>query len=272
MPDRLPGAPVGAVRAAVDLAGAGTRPRPRDRLQAATALTWRTHSCVMPHTFPNAATGRRGRRPRSRGTAPRFRPDIHLPLALAAPCTPCIPPWITRQYSLNIRVPLKEAVMALPQLPARFGALDAAFLNFECKEMPLHIGGVCVFEGVIPFERFVATIESKLDLIPRYREKVMFPFLNIGYPTWQYDPAFDIRRHIFHVKLDPPGTDEQLRELTGRIFTPLLDRNKPLWETYVVDGLAGGRSAMICKVHHCIVDGVAGKGGVRRGCSPPRAR
>src|ERR1039457_1201863 len=129
-----------------------------------------------------------------------------FPLPLAAPC---IPPWITRQYSLNIRVSLKEAFMALPQLPARFGALDAAFLNFECKEMPLHIGGVCVFEGVIPFERFVATIESKLDLIPRYREKVMFPFLNIGYPTWQYDPAFDIRRHIFHVKLDPPGTDEQ---------------------------------------------------------------
>jgi WS/DGAT/MGAT family acyltransferase len=150
--------------------------------------------------------------------------------------------------------------MALPQLPARFGALDAAFLNFESKEMPLHIGGVCVFEGAIPFERFVATIESKLDLIPRYREKVMFPFLNIGYPTWQYDPDFDIRRHIIRVKLDPPGSDEQLRELAGRIFTPLLDRNKPLWETYVVEGLAGGRSALICKVHHCIVDGVAGIG------------
>jgi len=150
--------------------------------------------------------------------------------------------------------------MALPRLPARFGALDAAFLNYECKEMPLHIGGVCIFEGVIPFERFVATIESKLDSIPRYREKAMFPFLNIGYPTWQFDPDFDIRRHIFHVKLDAPGTDDQLRELAGRIFTPLLDRNKPLWETYVVDGLAGGRSAMILKIHHCIVDGVAGIG------------
>jgi diacylglycerol O-acyltransferase / wax synthase len=150
--------------------------------------------------------------------------------------------------------------MALPQLPSRFGALDAAFLNFECKEMPLHIGGVCVFEGVIPFERFVATIESKLDLIPRYREKVVFPFLNIGYPTWQFDRNFDIRRHIFHVTLDAPGSDEQLRELAGRIFTPLLDREKPLWETYIVDGLAGGRSAMICKIHHCIVDGVAGIG------------
>ncbi|HLY18501.1 MAG TPA: wax ester/triacylglycerol synthase family O-acyltransferase [Bryobacteraceae bacterium] len=148
----------------------------------------------------------------------------------------------------------------MPQLPQHLGALDAAFLNFETKEMPLHIGGVCVFEGSIPFERYVATIESKLDAIPRYRQKVMRPFLDVGYPTWQVDPDFDIRRHIFHLKLDSPGSDEQLRELTGRIFTPLLDRNKPLWETYVVDGLSGGRSAVICKVHHCIVDGVAGIG------------
>lgn len=150
--------------------------------------------------------------------------------------------------------------MALPQLPTRLGALDAAFLNFECKEMPLHIGGVCIFEGAIPFEQFVATIESKLDSIPRYRQKAVFPFLNIGFPTWQPDTGFDIRRHIFHVHLEAPGSDEQLRELTGQKFTPLLDRNKPLWEIYVVDGLSGGRSALICKVHHCIVDGVAGIG------------
>ncbi len=150
--------------------------------------------------------------------------------------------------------------MALPKLPSRLGALDAAFLNFECKEMPLHIGGVCVFDGMVPFERFVATIESKLDQIPRYREKVARPFLNVGYPSWQPDPDFDIRRHIFRVKLEAPGSGEQLRELAGRLFTPLLDRNKPLWETYVVEGLAGKRSALIAKVHHCIVDGVAGIG------------
>jgi len=150
--------------------------------------------------------------------------------------------------------------MAVSQFPSRLGALDAAFLNFECKQMPLHIGGVCVFDGPIPFERFVDTIESKLDIIPRYRETVTFPFLNIGYPSWQFDPAFDIRRHIFRVKLDPPGTDQQLAELAGRVFTPLLDRHKPLWETYVVEGLSGNRSALICKVHHCIVDGVAGIG------------
>ncbi len=150
--------------------------------------------------------------------------------------------------------------MAYPQLPSRLGALDAAFLNFETKEMPLHIGSVCVFDGAIPFERFVAVIASKLDLIPRYRETVAFPFLNIGYPSWQQDAAFDIRRHIHHVTLEAPGSKEQLRELAGRVFTPLLDRNKPLWEIHVVDGLAKGRSALICKVHHCMVDGVAGIG------------
>lgn len=150
--------------------------------------------------------------------------------------------------------------MSSPQPPHRFGALDAVFLNFERKEMPLHIGGVATFEGTIPFEKFVASIESKLDLIPRYRQKVLRPFLNIGFPTWQYDPDFDIRRHIFHLTLDAPGTEKELRELTGRIFTPLLDRNKPLWETYVVDGIEGNRSAIICKVHHCMVDGVAGIG------------
>ena len=146
------------------------------------------------------------------------------------------------------------------QPPQRFGALDAVFLNFESKEMPLHIGGVCVFDGKIPFDRFVASIESKLDQIPRYRQKVMRPFLDIGYPTWQWDTEFDIGRHMFHVTLDAPGSEEQLRQLANRLFTPMMDRSKPLWELYVVDGLEGGRSAIIAKIHHCIVDGVAGIG------------
>jgi len=144
------------------------------------------------------------------------------------------------------------------ELPHQFGPLDAVFLNFERKEMPLHIGSVSICDGVLPFDRFVAGIESRLDLIPRYRQKVVRPLLDVGLPTWQYDPDFDIRRHIFHVRLDAPGSEAQLRELAGRIFTPLLDRNKPLWEVYVVDGLAGERSAIVSKVHHCMVDGVSG--------------
>jgi diacylglycerol O-acyltransferase / wax synthase len=150
--------------------------------------------------------------------------------------------------------------MPHPRPPERFGALDAVFLNFESKEMPLHIGVAAIFDGPIPFERFVASIESKLDQIPRYRQKVVRPALNVGQPTWQDDPNFDIHRHFFHLRLDPPGTQEQLRELTGRIFTERLDREKPLWQCYVVDGLENGRSALVTKVHHCMVDGVAGVG------------
>ena len=146
------------------------------------------------------------------------------------------------------------------ELPQQFGPLDAVFLNFERKEMPLHIGSVSICDGALPFDQFVASIERKLDLLPRYRQKAVRPFLDIGLPTWQYDPKFDIRRHIFHVTLDAPADEAQLRELTGRIFTKLLDRDKPLWEVYVVDGLAGGRSAIVTKVHHCMVDGVSGVG------------
>jgi len=148
--------------------------------------------------------------------------------------------------------------MAAVELKQQFGSLDAVFLNFERKEMPLHIGCVAICEGVLDFDRFVALIQSKLELIPRYRQKVVRPLLNMGLPTWQWDPDFDIQRHIFKVDLDEPGTEEELRQLTGRLFTDLLDRNKPLWEVYIVHGLEGGRSAIIAKVHHCMVDGVSG--------------
>lgn len=124
--------------------------------------------------------------------------------------------------------------------------------------MPLHIGSVCICDGPLRFDQFVAGIQGKLDLLPRYRQKAVRPFLDIGLPTWQYDPNFDIRRHIFQVKLEAPAGEAQLRELTGRIFTELLDRDKPLWEVYVIDGLSGGRSAILTKVHHCMVDGISG--------------
>jgi WS/DGAT/MGAT family acyltransferase len=150
--------------------------------------------------------------------------------------------------------------MPARELPKQFAPLDAVFLNFERKEIPLHIGSVAICDGPLPFDAFVAGIERKLEQLPRYRQRAVRPFLDMGLPTWQDDPKFDIRRHIFHVKLDAPGSEEQLRELAGRIFTRLLDRDKPLWEIHIVDGLAGGRSAIIAKVHHAMVDGVSGVG------------
>jgi WS/DGAT/MGAT family acyltransferase len=135
---------------------------------------------------------------------------------------------------------------------------DAAFLYLERKEMPLHIGSVSVFESALPFERFVEQIDSKLHLIPRYRQRVVPAPFNIGHPSWEDDPTFDIRNHIFQLTLDKPGDEAALQSLAGRLFSGMMDRNKPLWEIFIIDGLAGGRSAMLAKIHHCMVDGVSG--------------
>lgn len=150
--------------------------------------------------------------------------------------------------------------MATPILAPRMTADDAAFLYLERKEMGLHIGSVSIFEGPLPFERFVTQIDSKLHLIPRYRQRVVPAPFNIGHPSWEDDPAFDIRNHIFQLTLDAPGGEAALQALAGRLFSQMMDRGKPLWEIFLVDGLEGGRSAMIAKVHHCMVDGVSGVG------------
>jgi diacylglycerol O-acyltransferase / wax synthase len=145
-----------------------------------------------------------------------------------------------------------------PQLRQRLTGTDAAFLYLERKEIPLHIACVCIFEEAIPFEEFVAAIDSKLHLLPRYRQLAASPAFDIGYPHWEYDQHFDIRRHIIRVTVNSPGGEAELEEMAGRIFTELLSREKPLWELYVVEGLQNGRGALIAKVHHALADGIAG--------------
>jgi diacylglycerol O-acyltransferase / wax synthase len=136
--------------------------------------------------------------------------------------------------------------------------MDATFLYFEKKESPMHIGSVSIFEGEIPFDKFVRNINSKMHLLPRYRQKIMPDPFNLGHPTWEFDSNFDINNHVSRLKIDAPGSDKELIELAGRIFTPMMDRNKPLWDIYLVYGLSGKRTAMIARVHHCMVDGVSG--------------
>ncbi|HLK50019.1 MAG TPA: wax ester/triacylglycerol synthase family O-acyltransferase [Bryobacteraceae bacterium] len=135
---------------------------------------------------------------------------------------------------------------------------DAAFLYLERKEIPLHIACVSVFDGPIPFEEFVAKIDSKLHLIPRYRQIAVAPPFHIGYPNWEWDPHFDIRKHVFRVTLDPPGGVQELEALAGRILSQVMDREKPLWDIYVIDGLKDGRGALIPRVHHALADGISG--------------
>jgi diacylglycerol O-acyltransferase len=140
----------------------------------------------------------------------------------------------------------------------RLSAQDASFLYMERPEAPLHIGSIAVFEGHVPYEQFVQNIASKIHLIPRYQQRAVPAPFNLGHPTWEWDPDFDLHRHVMRVKLDPPGTDAQLLELSARLFEGMLDRNKPLWEIYQVEGIEGNRTAMVSKVHHCLVDGVSG--------------
>ncbi len=140
----------------------------------------------------------------------------------------------------------------------RLSGLDAAFLYLESKETPLHVAGVFVYEGPIPFAEFVRGVSQRLPLVPRYRQVVVAPPCNADYPYWEDDPHFDIERHIFRAQVEPPGGEAELEELAGRILTPLMDRSKPLWDVHVVEGLADGRGAVILRVHHALSDGIAG--------------
>lgn len=148
--------------------------------------------------------------------------------------------------------------MSTQKLNRRLTTLDASFLYFEKTEAPMHIGSVHLFDGEVPFEDFVAMMDAKMHLVPRYQQIVKPDPFNLGHPTWEFDPNFDIRNHIIKLQIDEPGGEKELIELSGRIFTPMMERDKPLWDIYWVYGLEGGNSAMIARIHHCMVDGISG--------------
>ena len=149
--------------------------------------------------------------------------------------------------------------MAPQQHLDSLSALDAAFLLQESPTTHMHIGGVAIFRGKPPaFEDFLAHIRARLDRTPRYRQKLAYPPVAIGRPRWIDDPRFNLEYHVRNASLPAPGSDEQLRKLVARIYSERLDRAKPLWELLLVEGLAGGRFALISKTHHSVVDGVSG--------------
>ncbi|MFN2465466.1 MAG: wax ester/triacylglycerol synthase family O-acyltransferase [Candidatus Dormibacteria bacterium] len=141
----------------------------------------------------------------------------------------------------------------------RMNPLDASFLAIEDDNNPMHIGNVAVFEGPAPsYGDVVRMVAGKLPLVPRYRQKVRMVPMQLGRPVWVDDPHFQILYHVRHTAVPRPGTDDQLRNLAGRVFAQNLDRGKPLWEMWIVEGLKDGRWALISKVHHSMVDGVSG--------------
>jgi diacylglycerol O-acyltransferase / wax synthase len=136
--------------------------------------------------------------------------------------------------------------------------MDASFLHIEGPNNPMHIGGVSLFEGPAPpFERLVEMVSSKLDAVPRYRQKVRFVPLELARPVWIEDPHFNLAYHLRHSALPSPGSEEILRRTAARIFAQQLDRGKPLWEIWMIEGLSENRWVLLSKVHHCMVDGVS---------------
>ncbi|HTD51087.1 MAG TPA: wax ester/triacylglycerol synthase family O-acyltransferase [Acidimicrobiia bacterium] len=141
----------------------------------------------------------------------------------------------------------------------RMSPLDASFLHVEDAVSHMHIGSVAIFEGPAPApEDFARMVDAKLGVVPRYRQKVRFVPLQLGRPVWVDDPHFQLGYHLRHTALAAPGRDRELRNLVGRVMSQQLDRHKPLWEMWIVEGLEHDHWALVSKVHHCMVDGVSG--------------
>jgi len=141
----------------------------------------------------------------------------------------------------------------------RLSALDVSFLTNESSSAHMHVGGVMIFEGPPPeYDDLLEHIRGRLHLVPRFRQKLAYPPAPTGRPFWIDDPAFNLAYHVRHSALPSPGSEEQLRNMASRVFSQQLDRTKPLWELWMVQGLTRKRFALVTKTHHALVDGVAG--------------
>jgi diacylglycerol O-acyltransferase len=141
----------------------------------------------------------------------------------------------------------------------RMSTLDAGFFFVEHKNVPMHLGSLVVFEGPAPaYQDLVDLYAAKIARVPRYRQIVRTAPLQFFRPAWIDDEHFEIGYHVRHAAVPKPGRPRQLRNLAGQIFAQRLDRDRPLWEAWFLEGIEGGRWAIISKVHHCMVDGIGG--------------
>jgi diacylglycerol O-acyltransferase len=141
----------------------------------------------------------------------------------------------------------------------RLTALDTSFLHLEDSSAHMHVASVMLFEGPLPpYDDMLEAIERRMSLVPRYRQRLAFVPLGQGRPKWVDDPHLNLRYHVRYTALPSPGSEEQLKDLAGRVFAQQLDRDKPLWELWLAEGLEGDRFAMLAKTHHALVDGISG--------------
>ncbi len=141
----------------------------------------------------------------------------------------------------------------------RLTAVDASFLTNESSNSHMHVGAILIFEGPPPkYVDLVEHVRGRLDQVPRFRQKLVVPPLEAGRPLWADDVNFNLTYHIRHTALPEPGGEAQLKRLAGRVFSQQLDRSKPLWELWLVQGLERDRFAILTKTHHAMVDGISG--------------
>ena len=141
----------------------------------------------------------------------------------------------------------------------RLSSIDASFLTNESDASHMHVGAVLIFEGPPPkYVDLVEHIRGRLALVPRFRQRLVVLPLEAGRPLWADDVNFNLTYHIRHTALPEPGGEAQLKRLAGRVFSQQLDRSKPLWELWLVQGLERDRFAILTKTHHAMVDGVSG--------------
>jgi diacylglycerol O-acyltransferase len=154
---------------------------------------------------------------------------------------------------------MRRVVVQNQQQSDRLSWGDTVFLHLEREGMPLNVASICVFEGEVAFKDCLQFIESKLPLLPRYLKRLVSAPFGIGLPTWEYDPEFKLGRHVRDVRLKH-GTENELKELAGKLFGTVMDRQHPLWDITVIRGLKGNRTGLIFRLHHCMADGIAGVG------------
>jgi WS/DGAT/MGAT family acyltransferase len=143
--------------------------------------------------------------------------------------------------------------------PDRLTGLDSSFLHLERDSTHMHVAGCAIFEGRAPaYDELVEAITERLHLVPRYRQRLAFVPLEQGRPVWVDDPHFNPRFHVRHTALPRPGGEDELKRLAGRVFSQALDRSKPLWELWLVEGVRDDRFALLSKTHHALVDGISG--------------
>src|SRR5258706_14938615 len=141
----------------------------------------------------------------------------------------------------------------------RMSTLDAGFFFAEHANVPMHLGALAVFEGPAPsYQELVGLYAAKLSRVPRYRQVVRTAPLQLFRPAWADDEHFDIGYHLRHAVVPKPGRAPQLHRLAGQIYAQPLDRSRPLWEAWLLEGIEAGRWAILSKAHHCMVDGIGG--------------